>query len=172
VFVTLVLACCLGFAALQTLPHQARLERWLERQPGVASARVSTGPERGASDSYSTASAGLDRELTSAAFSRFASAYESYSADHAWALDWGLTVSHDQVSVPVSTDHGANTATARMLTLVATDPHVVRVRFEDRYLFAVVIESVDPLATRALLAPVLGDLPTTRVVGPGETLHP
>ena len=36
--------------ALRTVPHEARLERWLEKQPGVTSTWVSAGPKPEASD--------------------------------------------------------------------------------------------------------------------------
>jgi hypothetical protein len=172
VLVALLLACSLGFVALRIVPHQARLERWLQKQPGVTSAWVSAGADREASDWSSDASVGLDGELTPASFSRFASAYEAYRADHPWAGDWGLTISYETVTLPVSRDHASNVTTRDLLALLATDPDVSSVWFEHRYLNAVVIESADPASTKAHLAPVLAQQDRVRVIRPGETLHP
>jgi hypothetical protein len=170
VLAALVLLCGATVVALRTVPHQARLERWLEKQPGVTSTWVTAGPRPGASDWASTATVTLDHELTPASFSMFATAYETYTADHAWAVAWGLTVSHGEIALPVCFHPGANTTMADLLTLVVTDPDVVHVHVEREYLGAVVVESTDPVATTAHLAPVRGHLPNMRVIRPGETV--
>ncbi|KRF25758.1 hypothetical protein [Phycicoccus sp. Soil803] len=171
VLAAVVLVCVATVVVLRTVPHQARLERWLEKQPGVTSAGVSAGPIREASDWSPTAWVGLDGELTPATYSRFATAYEGYLVDHAWAGTWGLTISSGTVTLPVG-NHAANVAMRDLLGRIATDPHVVEVRFEDRYIYVVVVESVDPAATRAHLGPTLAPHDRVRVIRPGEVLHP
>ena len=130
-----------------------------------------TGPGLSSDDS-SSASVDLDGELTPASYSRFASAYETHRADHPWVGDWGMTISDDTVNLPISGAHANNQLTRELLTLVVTDADVLQVRFEARYLSAVIVESADPVATRVHLAPVLGRLPGVRVISPGEGLSP
>ncbi|KRF22080.1 hypothetical protein [Phycicoccus sp. Soil802] len=91
--------------------------------------------------------------------------------DHAWAGTWGLTISSGTVTLPVG-NHAANVAMRDLLGRIATDPHVVEVRFEDRYIYVVVVESVDPAATTAHLGPTLASHDRVRVIRPGEVLHP
>ena len=172
VLAAVVLVCVATVVVLRTVPHQARLERWLEKQPGITRVGVSPGPDPEASDWASSAWVALDGELTPAAYSRFASAYEAYRVNHAWAGDWPLTMSDDTVSLPVSQDHAFNLWMRDLLARLVTDPHVLQVRVETQYVSAIVVESADPAATKAHLGPVLTPDDRVRVIRPGEMLPP